>query len=276
MNRQITRLAVAALVLIVALIVGDDLLADVGLGRARRPAGQRDPARRPVQDQARPDLRERRQDGAGRQHAEEGRRPDPLLPHLPARTGSPRTRSATRRSSASAPGSSAPTNDYLTASNANLSTALRTTLDRLKGATDQGQQRRADDRRARRRSVAESLLRGKCGAAVALEPGDRARCSRSRPRRATTRTSSSRTSPRRRRRPATRASRRRRCSTARRTALYPPGSTFKVVTATAALDSGRVPARLALHRPRLLHRVRQEGAERRQPRPGRARGLRPA
>ena len=85
----------------------DDVLADVGVGRAAGPAGQRDPARRAVHDRARPDRGRRREDGVRDEPQEEAERRDALLPPLSRSTGSPRRRSATRRSRARRPASSA-------------------------------------------------------------------------------------------------------------------------------------------------------------------------
>ena len=60
----------------------DDVLAGLGRGRPRRPAGQPDRAGRAVHDQARRDPRQRRRLRA--EPRREGRRPDALLPRVPA------------------------------------------------------------------------------------------------------------------------------------------------------------------------------------------------
>jgi peptidoglycan glycosyltransferase len=128
-------------------------------------------------------------------------------------------------------------NDFLTGSNANLQTVIDRTLDKLRGLTQQGNNV-VTTLRVRAQRVAAEQLAGKCGAAVAVEPETgRVLVLYSSPSydanlvernfRAIERT----TGP---------------CEPAaplldRATqGLFIPGSIFKVITATAALDSGRM------------------------------------
>ena len=125
-------------------------------------------------------------------------------------------------------------NDYLTGSNANLDTVFRSALDKLKGTTVTGNDLVLTIRPSAQ-ALALRLLRGKCGAVVALDP-------------ATGRVLVMATSPTYN--PNLIESR---FGVATRTALpcgapllnratagrYSPGSTFKMVTAAAALDTGR-------------------------------------
>jgi peptidoglycan glycosyltransferase len=152
-----------------------------------------------------------------------------LAPHVVGYSTQSRARAGLERSE----------NDYLVGSNKSLRTVLRTTLDRLKGATITGNTLVTSiDPKAQ--ALANRLLAGQCGSAVALEPSTgrvlvmasaptydpnlveghfdqigkvRANCKPSAPllNRATA-------------------------------GLYTPGSTFKVVTAAAALDTGRFKA----------------------------------
>jgi peptidoglycan glycosyltransferase len=127
-------------------------------------------------------------------------------------------------------------NDFLTAANANLSTVVDRTLDRLRGSTIKGNDLVLTLNPVAQR-VAMQALAGNCGAIAALEPSTgRVRVLASRPT----------YNPNLVERPGgfARITRRRGgCGSPlvnRATAgLYAPGSIFKVVTGAAALESGR-------------------------------------
>jgi peptidoglycan glycosyltransferase len=127
-------------------------------------------------------------------------------------------------------------NDYLTGSNANLDTVVDNALDRLRGLTQQGNDV-VTTISARAQQVAMDALAGKCGAAVALEPSTgRVLVLASQPSFDPNLVESHFNEILR-----TKAA----CGSAsplldRATqGAYIPGSSFKVVTAAAALDSGR-------------------------------------
>jgi peptidoglycan glycosyltransferase len=126
-------------------------------------------------------------------------------------------------------------NDYLTGANTNLSTVLDTTFDELRGKTIEGNDI-VTTIRWRAQQVALRALGGQCGAAVALEPSTG---------KVLVMASSPSFDPNLVERNFGAAQRGRGpCPVAplvdRATAgLFIPGSTFKVVTAAAALDSGR-------------------------------------
>jgi peptidoglycan glycosyltransferase len=124
-------------------------------------------------------------------------------------------------------------NDFLTGSNTNLSTVLDTSLDKLKGATIRGNDLQLTLRPGAQR-VALNALGGKCGAAVAIEPKTG---------RVLVAASSPTYDPNLIEGNYKAASRPKfGCSPLFNRAaagLYTPGSTFKVVTASAALDSGK-------------------------------------
>ncbi len=128
-------------------------------------------------------------------------------------------------------------NDYLTGSNANLDTLFNNTLDKLKGITQRGNNVVTTiDVNAQR--VAQTALAGKCGAAVALDPTTgKVLVWASQPTYDPNLVEGHFNQISRVSAPCTptaplldRVSQ----------GLFIPGSTFKVVTAAAALDSGRV------------------------------------
>ncbi len=128
-------------------------------------------------------------------------------------------------------------NAYLTGSNADLSTVFDTTLDRLRGTTVTGNNLILT-LNVRAQRVAESQLQGKCGAAVVLDPRTGAVLAMA---------SSPTYDPNlvekkngyarilRTKAPCPLSSPLFNRATQ---GLYPPGSSFKTVTAAAALDSG--------------------------------------
>src|SRR5919204_2224449 len=124
-------------------------------------------------------------------------------------------------------------NDYLTGSNANLDTVFRKTVDKLKGTTVHGNDLILTIRPGAQ-AIALRLLQGKCGAVVALNPSTGA---------VLTMVSSPAYNPNLIEKHFAQAARSggkcgalvNRATTGR----YQPGSTFRVVTATAALNSGR-------------------------------------
>jgi peptidoglycan glycosyltransferase len=125
-------------------------------------------------------------------------------------------------------------NDYLTGSNANLDSVVRSALDKLKGTTVTGNDLVLTVRPAAQ-ALALRLLRGKCGAVVALDP-------------ATGRVLVMATNPTYNANliesnygVATRTGLPCGAPLLNRASVgkYPPGSTFKMVTAAAALDTGR-------------------------------------
>jgi penicillin-binding protein A len=124
-------------------------------------------------------------------------------------------------------------NDFLTGSNTNLSTVLDTAFDKLKGATIKGNDLQLTLRPGAQR-IALNALGGKCGAAVALEP---------RTFRVLVSASSPTYDPNLIEGRYNLAARPKfGCSPLFNRAeagLYIPGSAFKVVTASAALDSGK-------------------------------------
>jgi len=234
-NRQITRLAVSALVLLVALIGATTYWQTWAAGGL---ADRQDNAIKVV---AQFTIRR------GQIYAADGRtvlatnrarrvqgrtlyfRRYPagnLAPHIVGYSTQARSRAGLERSQ----------NDYLIASNKNLRTVLETTLDRLRGVTIKGNTL-VLSLDAKIQALANRLLAGQCGALVALEP-------------ATGRVLAMASAPtydpnliekrfgelsriEANCRPAAPLVNR------ATDGLYVPGSTFKVLTAAAALESGR-------------------------------------
>jgi penicillin-binding protein A len=237
MNRQINRVAVVALVLLAALIVGttywqswaapgladrqDNAIQRVAQFQVKRGEifasdGRTYLARRVAREVQGKTLYFRRYPQGGR------------FAHVVGYATQVRERAGLERSM----------NDYLTASNANLNTVIDTTLDKLRGGTIEGNDLILTLRPGVQRLAYEQLA-GRCGAVVALEPKTG---------RVLVMASSPTYDPNLIARPGgyrrilgTQAP----CSSpspfVNRAAagLFIPGSIFKVVTASAALDTNR-------------------------------------
>ena len=232
MNRQITRVAVMSMVLLASLIIGTTYwqawaapgledrqdnsiqrVAEFQIDRGRILAAD---GKTVLADNVR-----RKADGKDlffRRYPQHG-----LAAHIVGYSTAVRSRA----------GLEASENDFLTGSNTNLSTVVDTTLDKLKGATIKGNDLHLTLRPGAQR-VALNALGGKCGAAVAIEP---------RTGRVLVAASSPTYDPNLIEGRFKQASRQKfGCSPLFNRAaagLYTPGSTFKVVTASAALDSGK-------------------------------------
>jgi peptidoglycan glycosyltransferase len=164
-NRQITRLAVAGLVLMIALVVATtywQTWAAAGLADRQDNAIERVAQftikRGEITDRGRVLARNRARKVGGRtlyfRRYPQGR----LTAHVVGYSTASRSRAGLERS----------LNDYLTASNSQLSTVVRRTLDKLKGATVTGNDVRLT-LSLRAQQAAYDALAGRCGAVVALD-----------------------------------------------------------------------------------------------------------
>ena len=238
MNHQITRLAVSAIILIAALIVGTTYWQTWAV------AGLNDRQDNAIQRVVQFTI-DRGRIYAGASHvllAENVKRKvsgqtiylrrypnGTLAPHVVGYSTVGRSRAGIEESE----------NDYLTGANGDLTTVAQTELDKLKGVTVRGNNVFLTlNLRAQR--TANHLLYGKCGAVVALAPSTG---------KVLALASSPTFDPNSIEKHFARVVNRRSeaCKTFsaplldRATqGLYPPGSTFKVVTASAALDTGAV------------------------------------
>jgi peptidoglycan glycosyltransferase len=232
-NRQISHLGVAALVLLAALIVGTtywQTWANAGLANRQdndiRLVAQFTIKRGKIYAaDGRTLLATNVKKKVGGQTLYFRRYPSgPLFADVVGYSTQSRNRSGLERSY----------NDFLTGANANLDTVFRSTLDKLRGSTVTGNDLVLTIRPGLQ-ALARRALQGKCGAVVALEP-------------TTGRVLAMATNPtynpnliERHFAQATRTTAP--CGAPllnRATAgKYQPGSTFKIVTASAALDTGR-------------------------------------
>jgi penicillin-binding protein A len=165
MNRQITRLAVMGLALMIALVVATtywQTWAAAGLADRQDNAIERVAQftirRGEITDRGRVLARNKPRKVAGRTLYFRRYPQGKLTAHIVGYSTAERSRAGLERSM----------NDYLTASNSNLSTVLDRTLDRLKGGTVTGNDLRLT-MNLRAQQAAYDALAGRCGAVVALE-----------------------------------------------------------------------------------------------------------
>ncbi|HEX6702062.1 MAG TPA: penicillin-binding protein 2 [Gaiellaceae bacterium] len=235
MNRQVSRLALAALFLMIALIGATtywQTWAQAGLADRQDNEIQR-VARFTIKrgliyaGDGKTVLAANRPKRVGNQTLYLRRYPQgKLAPHVIGYSTETRSQAGIERSF----------DDYLTGSNANLNTVLKTALDRLRGVTVKGNNVYLSiDPQAQR--LANEALAGKCGAAVAIEPSTgKVLVLASSPSYNENLVEKSFGLIRRISAPCRPPSPLLDRATQ---GLYQPGSTFKVVTAAAALDTGR-------------------------------------
>jgi peptidoglycan glycosyltransferase len=233
MNQQITRVAVTGLGLLISLVVATtywQTWAAPGLADRQDNAIERVAQftikRGEITNSGRVLARNRPQEVSGRTLYFRRYPQGGLTAHIVGYSTVERSRAGLERS----------LNDYLTASNSNLSTVLDRTLDRLKGGTVEGNHARLT-LNLRAQQAAYDALAGRCGAVVALEVK-------------TGKLLVSASSPTynpnlvegkfglidRIQAPCRPVAALYNRATK---GLYPPGSIFKVVTASAALESGK-------------------------------------
>jgi peptidoglycan glycosyltransferase len=245
MNRQIARLALVGLGLIAALIVGTtywQTWAAAGLADRQDNAIQRVAEFSIKRGQIRAadgtilasNRKKRTKSGQTiylRRYPQRG-----LFAHVVGYSTESRSRA----------GLEASENNYLTGANANLDTILKTTFARLRGATIKGNDLWLT-LRPRAQRIAMQQLAGKCGSAVALDPRTGAvLVMASRPTydpNLVEKNFASISNIRSACRPAAPLVNR------ATDGLFVPGSTFKVVTSAAALDSGRYTIDSTFHDP---------------------------
>jgi penicillin-binding protein A len=233
MNRQITRLAVVGVVLVISLVVATtywQTWAAPGLADRQDNAielvAQFSIKRGEITNHGRVLARNRGREVDGRTLYFRRYPQGKLTAHTVGYSTVERSRAGLERSM----------NDYLTASNSNLSTVLDRTLDRLKGGTVTGNDLRLT-LNLRAQQAAYDALAGRCGAVVALDvKTGKLLVAASSPSYNPNLVEGKFDLISRIQAPCTRPDPLYNRATK---GLYPPGSIFKVVTASAALESGK-------------------------------------